>query len=227
MNRKESRILSYCFYGISLVPLLILPDSWWRLFYLYTVSTFLFFFSDFKARIFLLVGVAHSVIHHIWPFLHPGGYDLSQPPFFDVAWHCFMMVMCYGVILHWSKKHRVLHYNTFYYISVFFIIGSVINTATSISNGESTSDFAHHLFTWMSVFQAVSTGYWIGTLCSWEKWDQHFFPHLLGNVAFIVGNWALYKWHEPFVGLSMKYHYIEAIFICSAWVPGLNKLNQL
>lgn len=163
----------------------------------------------------LLLSILHSIIHKIWPFLNEQGYDLNEPPVYDVTCHFVMMSICYILITRYSKQSRKFHI-----LSTFFLIGSFFNVLTSIDNGDTKESFQHHLFTWMSVFQGISTGYYISTLINFEMWKlPDFEQHWLFMIGLVVINWAIYKAYEPLVGWSMYYRYIEGLFIMSAITP--------
>jgi len=218
--RKE-----YILYCSFLIPLVLLPDSFWRLCYLHGVSMLLIFFTDYKLRFFTLVAMIHSIIHHVWPFLDNTGYKLGYTPFYDVLCHILMMYFAYEVINSHIKKKDLQWKSKFKYLTYFFIIGAIINCLTAICSYQSFDSQCHQYFAWTSIFQAVSTGFWIATMLWYEKWNDHkFFTHWLVIIVIICANWGLYKYSHDILALAMDYRYIEAIFMVSTWTPFFAKL---
>ena len=206
----------YIFWVASFVPLFVLENMEERLVYLGSLSgvtTLLFLVTsllyenkpDTKKLVFLAAAVFHSIIHNVWPFLTSEGYNMNETPFYDVLCHFIMIIMCYCLI---NKKNNYTR---------FFIFGSFLNVVASFFDGNIETASVHVLFSWLSVFQAISTAYWISTLICYDKWNNHS-KHFLGMSLFIVGTWGIYMYDDSYVGLSMNYRYIEALFITSSVV---------
>ena len=196
----------YIFWIASFLPLVVLNNMAERLVYLYCLSgVTAVLFENNKKLVFLATAVFHSIIHNVWPFLTPEGYNMNETPFYDVLCHFVMMIMCYRLI---NKKNNY---------SKFFIFGSFLNVVASFFDGNIETASVHVLFSWLSVFQAISTAYWISTLICYDKWNNHS-KHFLGMALFIVGTWGIYMYDDSYVGLSMNYRYIEALFITSSVV---------
>ena len=86
------------------------------------------------------------------------------------------------------------------------------------------------IFNLTTSFQAVSTAYWIAFCLHYGEWNKKQFPYylFLCNLV-IVSNWFWYNCDDIFslgiglIKISMKYRYIEGLFIVSSWVPLLFK----
>ena len=90
----------YALYAMALVGLFLMPTDWSKVAYLHIVSIFLgsFFAKDNEMRFFVLLGMMHSAIHHIWPFLDTNGYNYLEEEFYDVFCHLMMIYFCFNLI---------------------------------------------------------------------------------------------------------------------------------
>lgn len=218
-----SQYIRYIIFFAGMLSLALFVDDVARLEYLYLGSATLAalcLFVDPLLTALLGVAVGHVYIHEIWPFLTIDGYDLAQPPVYDVLYHFVMMVICWQLIKQSGSKQVPL----FYKLNLIFMLGSFLNVFTSIDNGETTNDWQHHVFTVSSIFQAVSTGYWISTVLCYQNWNKSFIWHWLAAIIIICLNWGLYKYDESWVCFSMQYRYIQAVFVVSVWAPIATKI---
>ena len=161
---------------------------------------------------FLLIGYIHHLIHIFSPFLDENGYNINYTPFYDVVCHLYMIVFCYQLVCEKSKQPDIFHT-----LSSIFIFGSLLNVITSILPVYSKFQIIYIIFSYLSIFQAISTAYWITTLLTYKYWNNFMYNFYLVS-SIIVGIWGFYMYDDTYVGLSMKYRFIEGLFIISTWV---------
>lgn len=182
----------------------------------------------FKLLIMSLAGgLGHSFIHMRWPFLDvENGYVQDISTFPDVFFHSLMLIFVWFNIR--NKVSRIIQL-----ITIFCIFGSILNCI--FANYNLTKSSYHYLifnnpyylvFNLTTSFQAVSTAYWIAFALHYGEWSKRSFTFclFLCNLV-IVSNWFWYNCDDIFdlkiglIKMSMKYRYIEGLFIISIWVP--------
>jgi hypothetical protein len=175
-----------------------------------------------------LGGLGHSLVHKIWPFLDE---NLGYVPYItalpDVLFHSIMLIFIWFKIRKFiSRKLNI--------ITILCILGSILNCIfTNFDNKNQKSYFYlfftnpyYLIFNLTTSFQAISTAYWIAFCIHYGEWNNKMFPYylLLCNTI-IVSNWFWYNCDDIFdlgidlIKMSMKYRYIEGLFIVSTWVP--------
>ena len=197
----------------------------YRLIYLYVITVMLWLFAIFRGTctfhlsLFTMGGLGHSAVHNYWPFLNETtqGFDTRYSAFPDVLFHMTMLVFV------WVSM-KVFLRPIVQKFTIFAIIGSIINCA--LTNYTSVDSMHYVFFNSTSVFQAISTAYWIATSIHYGEWDKCSYAKSLFYVNFIIlSNWGFYEYDHwgnlglGLVGLSMKYKYIEGLFMCSTWIP--------
>ena len=207
----------YLGYVLSLAVLFVLPSNWYRLAYLHGISTLLLIFSHTSLNYFIILAMIHSAIHHLWPFMTHKGYNQDASPFYDVLCHTVMIYAAHNLVAE--------HLGSWVWLSYFFILGSIGNTINSVYLTPKINTAGDTAFGFTSVFQAVSTGFWISTMLWYGSWaDPSFVTHWLAIIGIMVANWGLYKLSHKAVGYSMKYNYVEAVFIVCTWVGAVSQL---
>jgi len=202
--------------------------------YLWGTTFALTLYSMFKGEmtphLFMTVagGIIHSAIHLIWPFLDDVvGFNPEVSALPDVFFHTIMLVfMWYSM-----KKDLQPAVN---YFTMFCIAGAFLNcvfTGFKTTQKDSyaellLSDVFYAIFVITTVFQAISTAYWIACVLHYKEWhDIRFVYGLFTCVTVIVSNWFWYHMDDilqlgiGLVRLSMLFRYIEALFIICTWVP--------
>ena len=226
--RKDSRLvnssvnLDYALYMCSFLLLALLPTDRLRLLYIHGISCALLLVTSEVVNSFLLLGVLHSAVHNLWPFLNHEGYDPKYESFYDVLLHLVMLQMCFK---HISSRHNFSPYRKkfFQILSKIFLAGSFLNVVCSSMVNVYDTDISNFIFVQTSIFQAISTGYWTGTMLWYGRLhEEGFFWHWLLWMAVAVVNWVVYLLHEPLVGMSMKYRYVEAVFTNCVWIAAKN-----
>jgi len=183
-----------------------------RRFYLYAVSAYLFVTRRQRSTelLFGVVGVVHSFIHLLFPFLHDDGYDFVPSPTPDVMCHALMLA--FVIWLRWQRPVP----RSFVIISVFLMVGSVFNVALSRYH-DAENDF---WFRMSSSFQAVSTAWWLAQGLAWpvtdlRVWMRH--AAVVSSVILVV--WASYLISWDILAVSTRHRFIEGIFIIAPWYP--------
>lgn len=214
----------YLCFGAGLMLCSVIPHGY-RLTYLYAVTAVLWIQSlmrgncTFHLTLTTMGGLGHSAVHNYWPFLNETieGFDARYSAFPDVFFHMTMLVFV------WVSMKAFLH-PTVNKWTLFCIVGAIVNCC--LTNYKSMAGVHYLLFNSTSVFQAVSTAFWIAAVMHYGEWDKKSYAKCLGLVNFvIVSNWGFYEcdhWGHlglGLVGLSMKYRYIEGLFIVCTWVP--------
>ena len=215
-------IKCYTLFTLSLLVLLVLPTDFLRLAYLHALSAICFISSnDNRVKVYVFLGVTHSIVHNLFPFLTTEGFDATQDATFDVMLHLIMMGLCYKHVRE-SWKEDSDKKRWFDFLSIIFLLGSSLNVvAAYFQDGEEYSPRTL-FFVNTSIFQAVSTGYWVGvTLWQRRHQEKSFFAHWLFWIVVMSVNWFIYKFSEPLVGISMHFRYVEAVFITCIWVGAL------
>ena len=223
----------YAFFICGLFTLTILP-SIIRPYYLWLGTIGSIFYSIYKNELtphiclISLSGIMHSFCHVIYPFLDEvQGFNPEISAFPDVFFHTIMLwFMWYSM-----KSQLVPSVN---YITIFCVAGGVLNCILTRFKTTQTDSYAnlllsdgwYALFVITTVFQAISTAYWIACCLHYKEWNDILFSYgLLGCLTVIVSNWAWYQMDDIFdlgiglVRMSMKYRYIEGLFIICTWVP--------
>ena len=222
MNIPRQIVINYLLYVLCLGILLVLPTGWFRLGYIHTISLIVGLFCQDKVRFYILLGMFHSAIHNLWPFLNEMGYDNFETSFYDVLCHLAMMLISYELIL----KESPYRYNkTFNVLTIIFLFGSVLNCIASVLIRYYDNYQAHQFFEYTTIFQAISTGYWISTNL-WYGFYSHekFLKHWLGWIVIMSMNWFLYRNYENLLGLSMQYKYVESVFVICTWGAAINNI---
>jgi hypothetical protein len=228
-----SIINRYILFVCGLLFSTILPSSY-RGIYLWYGTIFAIFISllkrklTFKLLIMAISGLGHSAVHLYWPFLDPKlGYvpNISALP--DVLFHTLMIIFVWLNI----RKKVSKYINIF---TIFCIFGSILNCIfTNFKNTNKNSYYYlffnnpyYLIFNLTTCFQAVSTAYWIAFSLHYGEWYKSSFKYCLFmcNLV-IVSNWFWYNCDDIFdlgiglIKMSMKYRYIEGLFIISTWIP--------
>lgn len=204
----------------GLLTLLILPSDFSKLVYLHGISLICWFLSDDKLRMYILFAMLHSAIHNLWPFLTAKGFDPSYDSIYDIICHFCMMFACYQLIRENNYDYAHNKKIVMDVLSIVFLIGSLINCYYSYHMDTDKYSYNTMIFVYTSIFQAVSTGYWIGTMLWYNNLqnEKFFYVWLLSIVAFCF-NWSVYKYSEHFIAISMFYRYVEGIFMICTWIP--------
>jgi len=214
-------VTRYGLYIIGLLGLFIFPNGWWRVAYLHGVTIFLSLFANDRQRFYMLLAMFHSAIHHLWPFLKPEiGYDYREQEFYDVFCHLMMIWYCFQYI-----KARYAFYSPFkrgliHTITYLALFGSVLNCISVFVMDDVPGSSRYNFFTYTTLFQAVSTGYWLATMLWFNdlQYNPTFVWHWMGCISLMCINWLIYKCNEFMMGLSMTYRYVEGVFIVCTWV---------
>ena len=181
-----------------------------------------------RLLIMSLGGLGHSAVHIRWPFLDAkNGYVPHISAFPDVLFHSFMLIFVWFNIRNKVPKNVNL-------ITIFCIVGSILNCI--FTNFKTVNRNTYYylffnnpqylLFNLTTSFQAVSTAYWIAFALHYNKWNRPSFKYclLICNMV-IVSNWFWYNCDDLFelgiglIKMSMKYRYIEGLFIVATWIP--------
>lgn len=236
-NFSISIIHRYLLFIGGLLFSTILP-SYYRGLYLWYGTFLAILISGYRSQLTnrLLVtslsGLAHSAIHLIWPFLDAKrGYNPNVSAFPDVFFHSLMMIFV------WINIKNKIDNRTLQIITQLCIAGTLLNcvfTNFKTYNNFKTNNYyylflnnPHYLvFNLTTSFQAVSTAYWIAFSLHYGEWHKRSFVYglFLCNLV-IVSNWFWYNCDDIFnlgiglIKMSMKYRYIEGLFIVSTWVP--------
>ena len=211
----------YALYFMSLIGLILMPSDWSKVAYLHFGSILLgsFFAKDNGMRFFVLLGMMHSAIHHIWPFLDTNGYNYLEQEFYDVFCHLMMIYFCFNLIRENYQEYPEKHKKWIHYLTYFYIFGSILNCISVFTVDDVPGSVSFNFFTYTTFFQAVSTGYWIGTMLWYNDLkNPRFFYHWCAWVFLMCCNWLIYKCNEFMMGLSMTYRYVEGVFIVCTWV---------
>ena len=182
----------------------------------------------------VLSGLIHSKIHVTFPFLDDvQGFNPNVSALPDVLFHTFMLIFTFLSIKQYLKP--VIFKST-----LFCIMGAVLNCVFTgfkiqgLNTQVSTETYSelllnntvYSIFVITTVFQALSTAYWIAFVIHYGEWKQEQFSYgLLMCITVIVSNWFWYHMDDIFslniglVKLSMKFRYIEALFIVCTWFP--------
>ena len=219
-----SALERYLFFFMSLVLCGIIPSSF-RSTYLYGVTALLWSSSlirgtcDLQLSLITASGLAHSAVHICWPFLNETveGFDYQYSALPDVFFHATMLAFVWAI-----TKSSVCPYVHIWTTRCIF--GAMLNCLFTVYQG--TGGYLYIIFNITSIFQAISTAFWIAASIHYGEWGKDVYKLCLGLVnAVIVTNWAFYELDHwgglqlGLVGFSMKYRYIEALFICCTWVP--------
>lgn len=223
----------YIIFICGLLLSTILPSSF-RGNYLW-YGTFLAIFICFsrnKLTLDLLVtafgGIGHSAIHIYWPFLDSEkGYIPGVSAFPDVLFHSIMIIFVWMRIKNYVSKKINL-------ITIICIYGTLLNCIfTNFKNTDKNTYYDlffynpyYFIFNLTTSFQAISTAYWIAYTLHYGEWNKKSFQYclFLCNLV-IVSNWFWYNCDDIFelgiglIEISMKYRYIEGLFIVSSWIP--------
>jgi len=220
----DSRTMrNYGLFVLTFIPLLILPTDNLRLFYMNGLSVLLFFMAREKMRSYLIFALLHSAIHNLWPFLTPQGFDPEQETIYDVFCHFSMMFVCHFLIKRQNQNYSPSKKIWFERLSWFFMVGSLVNCASCFIVEKDENSWKTLLFVYLTIFQAVSTGYWVATMLWFNRLgEEKFFTHWLLWIGLMSFNWGLYKYSEELVALSMLFRYIESIFITCIWVAEID-----
>ena len=222
MNRLDY-ISRYSLYFTFLLGLIMMPTDWLKVFYLHTGSIIATFFVNDRLRFYILVGMMHSAIHHLWPFLDTNGYNHLEQEFYDVFCHFMMIYYCHGLIQENYKKYPLKYRKLIDKLTYFFLFGALVNCVSVWIMDDVPGSWRFNFFTYSTIFQAVSTGYWIGTMLWYNNLkDQQFFHHWYSWVILMSVNWLVYKLNENMMGLSMTYRYVEGVFMVCTWVAAIS-----
>lgn len=217
-------LLPYGVFIVAMSLLMVLPGEFWRLLYIYGLSTLFVTMNSSKDNTLVLVAMVHGGIHHLWPFMTPEGYNHAWSPFYDVVCHLIMLLLCFIRI---RRHHKVYPFgnkkyeNLFYILSWLFITGSVVNCFIAPYSMIPDS-WEFRLFGLTAIFQAISTGYWVST-CLWNNNWEHkdFYRHWSVWIAVMSLNWFMYQMSDDLIGMSMEFRYVEALFIVASWLSYL------
>lgn len=201
--------------------LLLLKSESDRLLWLHLISILIGLIANYEMKFNILFAMFHSAIHNLWPFLKNTGYDNTEKSVYDVICHTIMVVICYHRIC-CTENTTISNYYTFHLFSVIIIIGALFNCVISGKAIGSNNRFLHSLFEYTTIFQALSTGYWVATMLWYHHLgDIYFYSHWIVWIGLMTINWFVYKFYPNLVGISMRYKYVEAVFIVCTWYSGI------
>ncbi|AKI79802.1 hypothetical protein QJ850_gp897 [Acanthamoeba polyphaga mimivirus] len=211
----------YICYVLGFLGLLLLQLESSRLLWLHSISTIIGLIANYEMKFYILLAMFHSAIHNLWPFLKNTGYDDTEKSVYDVICHTIMVTICYHRI-YYTENAVINNYITFHLFSIIFIVGALINCAVSHIAIGSNNRYLHSLFEYTTIFQALSTGYWVATMLWYHHLDDNdFYNHWIIWISLMTINWFIYKFYPDLVGISMRYKYVEAVFIVCTWHSGL------
>jgi len=172
-------------------------------------------------------GLFHSAIHIYYPFLdYEKGYVADITAFPDVFFHSLMLIFIWlNIHNKISKKLQI--------ITFFCILGSLVNCFFTNITNTNKKTYYYLFFNLTTSFQAISTAYWIAFCLHYGEWNKKSFVYglFICNLV-ILSNWFWYNCDDIFelgidlVKMSMKYKYIEGLFIVSTWIPLLFNNKQ-
>ena len=228
-----SIIHRYLLFIAGLLFSTILPSDY-RGLYLWRGTFLAILISAFRGQLTnrLLVtslsGLAHSAIHLIWPFLDAKiGYNPNVSALPDVFFHSLMMIFV------WINIRNKMDNKPLQIITQLCIVGTLLNCVFTNFKFNTTNYYQlflnnpqYLIFNLTTSFQAVSTAYWIAFSLHYGEWEKKSFIYglFLCNLV-IVSNWFWYNCDDIFdlgiglIKMSMKYRYIEGLFIVSTWIP--------
>lgn len=219
MTIPKAILINYILYFCGFIFLLILPSGWYRLLYLHIISLIAGSIANDQLKFYVLFGMFHSAIHNIWPFLTEDGYNNLETSTYDVFCHMMMMIVCYNLIKNNIKKNKII----FHLLTYTFLLGSFLNCIVSYLIIGNNDEFVHFVFEYSTIFQAISTGYWISTMLWYDNHThKDFIKHWFGWIILMSINWLLYKTIDNLVQISMYFKYIEAVFMICTWGAVLN-----
>ena len=228
-----SPIKRYYLFVFGLLLSTIIPSNYRGLYLWYGtfLSIIISLFNKQLTKGLLIIalgGLGHSAVHLYWSFLDPyKGYVPDISAFPDVLFHSLMLIYVWFNIR--NKISNFLQYTTF-----LCIIGSILNCI--FTNFKTVNNSTYHylffnnpyylIFNLTTSFQAVSTAYWIAFALHYGEWYKKDFKYylFLCNLI-IVSNWFWYNCDDVFdlgiglIKMSMKFRYIEGLFIVSTWIP--------
>lgn len=204
-------IIKSVLYILYLSLLIILPDDSTRMFYLHSISLVTCLTTTVEKRFYVLMAMFHSALHNLWPFLSSDGYNPNYIAFYDVLWHTLSMLVCWE---HIAKRNKS---KTIAYLTMLFLVASMVNCVTSVFVS-AENKFWTDVFVYTSITQAISTGYWVATTLWFDNVrDPSFIYHWTAWIVIMTANWFVYERSIELLKLSMKYRYIEGVFLVSTW----------
>lgn len=162
----------------------------------------------------LCLGILHSFVHQMIPFISEKGLDPTFTGFVDVYVHFIMhLFVCYISLnqINWSMTNYMLGFVT---------LGSYINALISIYFPVNNIWFIN-----TSIFQALSSGGWVGALLSYnhyqyENYDSINLSNIIIWISFIVGaiNWLVFRNSNNILTKLYSLNYFDVFFIFPTWI---------
>jgi len=161
-----------------------------------------------------LWGVLHSVAHHLWPFITVAGLNIKASAFPDVFVHLAMHAVVHAALIEFGVSELTR------WASLTILAGCCWNCYLA-----SYSRVDAKWFVATSVFQAFSTGSWVGFLLavsSEHKGGATFETHLWILWIGAALNWVVFKNSTKMLKRLFAISYLDTLFIIPVWLYILN-----
>jgi len=156
-----------------------------------------------------LWGVLHSCAHHLWPFITVKGLNIKASAFPDVTVHLAMHAIVHAAVLpHLSTPAQ--------WTSTVILLGSIWNWYLSSYSRVDAKWFVN-----TSIFQAFSTGSWVGYLIAvgLHHQDGPVFETTMWLMWLGAGaNWFLFKNSNEMLKKLFRISYLDTLFIIPVWL---------
>lgn len=218
MIQLKGIIINYFLFILGLSVLLFLPLGWYHLLYLHGVSFIFGFLGKDSVKFYVLLAEFRNVAHNIWPFLTINGCSNFETSVHNVLCHIVMMFVCYYLIK--DKRKTKSKKKQFKILTVVFLTGLILNCTIAHLITHSQNYYLHFMFRYTTIFQAISTGYWVSTMLWFNNHEhKHFIKHWIGWIVLISLIWSFY---ETTVSISINFELSEAVFTVCTWIAVLN-----
>jgi len=177
----------------------------------YTINLVLFYIHAFLLNDYfscwaIILASLHSLAHDWYPFIGINGLDDKYSGFVDVSLHtCLHLFVWYYAFndMEWTFTHIFFAY---------IAIGSFINMYEGYIHRVS-----HPYFVISSIYQAMSSGLWVGFLLLHNTtWSLDCLLFLFIGIGTL--NWILFKYSETALKIMFEKSYFTMFFVVPVWI---------
>jgi len=157
-----------------------------------------------------LWGIFHSAAHHLWPFITVAGLNIKESAFPDVFVHLAMHVVVHSSACQYgiSDATRLM--------SAVIVTGCIWNAYLAYY-----SRVDEKWFVYTSMFQAFSSGSWVGHLLSVSTMHQGGFIYESNLWMMWISaaiNWFTFKNSNKMLKKLFTISYLDTLFIFPVWL---------
>lgn len=194
-------------------------DNSVRSVFIYLPTIYFFFAEEVgKYKAGYLLAAVHGLVHVYIPFIDHTGINTNHSAGWDVFVHLVMLVYAVHIYCEESLIEHLRSKTWKARFELVVILGSLLNFILG-----AFSEPDEPWFVYTSIFQALSTGYFVAVHLSHH--GKECIKHHASNLPLLVGfltvasfNWGLFRSNHDVLADAFLNRYFETLFIIPTWI---------